>query len=71
MKTLALTLAVTLIASSSAFAGSALFDVNDAPAHFGSENAQVLDVEYTASIDGAASEYNPNINAALFDVTDQ
>ena len=71
MKTLALTLAATLIASSSAFAGSALFDVNEAPINHGSENAQVLDVEYTASIDGAAAQYNPNINTALFDVTDQ
>jgi hypothetical protein len=71
MKTLALTLAATLIASTSAFAGSALFDVNEAPINYGSENAQVLDVEYTASIDGAAADYNPNINTALFDVTDQ
>ncbi len=67
MKTLALTLAATLIASSSAFAGSALFDVNEAPINHGIENAQVLDTENTASI-GAAAE---DTKSVLFDVTDQ
>lgn len=69
MKTLALTLAATLIASSAAFAGNGLFDVNEAPINHGSEKVQMLDTEATASI--GASEYNPNINPGLFDVADQ
>ncbi|MEM7290199.1 MAG: hypothetical protein AAF412_07520 [Pseudomonadota bacterium] len=66
MKTLALTLAASLIASTSAFAG--LFDVNEAPAHYKSENAQVLDIESTASIGGVAK---PADNDGLFDVNDR
>ena len=67
MKTLALTLAATLIASSSALAGG-LFDVNDAPVHYGTENAQMLDTEATASIGGVAK---PADNDGLFDVNDR
>ncbi len=67
MKTLALTLAATLIASTSAFAGSALFDVNDAPINHGSEQVQILDSESTASIEGTSVEYTPFDNDSLFD----
>ena len=68
MKTLALTLAATLIASTSAFAGSALFDVNEAPINHGSEKVQMLDTESTASIKGSAKSV---ANTALFDVSDR
>ena len=68
MKTLALTLAATLIASSSAFAGSALFDVNEAPINHGSEKVQMLDTEATASIKASAKSV---ANNALFDVSDR
>ena len=67
MKTIALTLAASLIASTSAFAGSALFDVNETPINYGSE--QVLDTENTASIPGAQTM--PFDNDALFDVSDR
>ena len=79
MKTLALTLAATLIASSSAFAigpGGTLFDVNDAPTHF---NAQGLDNEPTASIRKAPRSVKANDggfvqlqdrNPGLFDIDD-
>ncbi len=67
MKTLALTLAATLIASSSALAGG-LFDVNDAPAHYEVETVQMLDTEATASIGGVAK---PADNDGLFDVNDR
>lgn len=53
MKTLALALATTLIASSSAYAigaGGSLFDVNDAPTHYKSQSIKSLDIEPTASI---------------------
>jgi hypothetical protein len=68
MKTLALTLAASLIASTSAFAGSALFDVNEAPINHGVEKVQMLDTEATASIGGVAK---PADNDGLFDVNDR
>lgn len=71
MKTLALTFAATLMASSAALAGSGLFDVNDAPINHGAVTFQTLDTENTAAIKGTAAEYNPNENAGLFDVSDQ
>lgn len=64
MKTLALTLAASLMASS-AFAGG-LFDVNEAPINYGTQNAQVLDIEATASI-GAPAEGSKSV---LFDVNE-
>ncbi|MEM7290200.1 MAG: hypothetical protein AAF412_07525 [Pseudomonadota bacterium] len=82
MKTLALTLAATLIASSSAFAigpGGTLFDVNDAPTHFGTKSVQALDIEPTASIGTAPRAVESNNggfvqlqdrNPGLFDVDD-
>ena len=66
MKTLALTLAATLIASSSALAGG-LFDVNDAPINYNVEKVQMLDTEATASISAPAEK----TNSGLFDVADQ
>ncbi len=66
MKTLALTLAASLIASTSAFAG--LFDVNDAPINYNVEKVQMLDTEATASIGGVAK---PADNDGLFDVNDR
>lgn len=71
MKTLALTFAATLIASSSALAGGGLFDVNDAPINYGAVTFQGLDTENTATIDSSAAEYNPNANTVLFDENDQ
>jgi len=71
MKTLALTLAATLIASSAALAGSGLFDVNETPINYGAVSAQNLDTENTAAIEGAAAEYNPAANTVLFDENDQ
>lgn len=71
MKTLAIAFAATLIASSSALAGGGLFDVNDAPINYGAVTYQSLDTETTATIKGDAAEYNPNVNAALFDTDDQ
>lgn len=77
MKTIALTLAASLIASTSAFAGSALFDVNETPINYGSE--QVLDTEPTASIaaaprsieiQSAGALFQKDRNPALFDVDD-
>lgn len=66
MKTLALTFAAAMLASSSAFAGG-LFDVNEAPASF--------DTEATASVSTGApvavsGNYKPLENANLFDVDD-
>ncbi len=69
MKTIALTLAASLIASTSAFAGSALFDVNETPINYGVE--QVLDTENTASIPAASAQSMPFDNDALFDVSDR
>ena len=79
MKTLALTLAATLIASSSAFAigpGGTLFDVNDAPTHFNAQSVQGLDIEPTASI-RKAPRSNEGVfiqlqdrNPGLFDIDD-
>lgn len=73
MKTFALTIAATMFATSSAFAGG-LFDVNDAPAQF-ELNQQVLDTEATAAIGTGApvavsGNYKPLSNAGLFDVED-
>ena len=65
MKTIALTIAATLIASSSALAGG-LFDVNDAPVNNKAEQVQILDTEATASIKSMAAEKD-----ALFDVNDR
>lgn len=78
MKTLALTLAATLIASTSAFAigpGGSLFDINDAPTHHGIESVQSFDTEATASIRSyKASEGGfvqlQDRNPGLFDVDD-
>ena len=67
MKTIALTLAASLIASTSALAGSALFDVNEAPINYGSEKVQMLDTEATASISAPAEK----TKSVLFDVADQ
>ncbi len=69
MKTIALTLAATLIASSSALAGG-LFDVNDAPANYNVEKVQILDTENTASIQGSSERMTVE-NDALFDVNDR
>ena len=78
MKTLALTIAATLVASTSAFAtDSVLFTVNDG-VHRGA-NVQALDVEPTASVrfsernitfvsDGA--RFQKDRNPSLFDVDD-
>lgn len=71
MKTLALTFAAALIASSSAMAGNGLFDVNDAPINYGATTVQSLDTENTATIKGAAAEYKPFANEGLFDENDQ
>ena len=71
MKTLALTLAATLIASSSALAGNGLFDANDAPINYGAVTVQTLDTENTAAIKGTGAEYNPSANTVLFDQNDQ
>ena len=68
MKTLALTLAASMIASTSAFAG--LFDVNDAPANSVVEKVQILDTENTASIQGSSDRIAVE-NKALFDVNDR
>ncbi|MEM8539836.1 MAG: hypothetical protein AAGF25_02675 [Pseudomonadota bacterium] len=70
MKTLALTFAATLIASTAALAGGGLFDVNDAPINHGAVTYQSLDTESTAAVDGGA-EYYPFENTDLFDVNDQ
>ena len=69
MKTIALTLAATLIASSSALSGD-LFDVNDAPANSVVEKVQILDTENTASIQGSSDRIAVE-NKALFDVNDR
>jgi len=82
MKTLALALAATLIASSSAFAigpGGTLFDVNDAPQFHNSKSVHALDIEPTASIgtaprgiqsyEGGFVELQDR-NPGLFDVDD-
>lgn len=73
MKTLALTIAAAMIASTSAFAGN-LFDVNDAPAQYEAQQ-QMLDSEATASIGSNAASvsgnYMPFNNDALFDVSDR
>jgi len=79
MKTLALTLAATLIASTSAFAigpGGTLFDVNDAPQFHKTQSVQMLDTESTASI-GKAPRSNEggfvqlqDRNPGLFDIDD-
>ena len=69
MKTIALTLAATLIASSSALAGG-LFDVNDTPANYNVEKVQILDTENTASIQGSSERMTVE-NDALFDVNDR
>ena len=70
MKTFALALAAALMASTSAFAGSAVFDVNEMPINFGSNAVQSLDLENTASIEVASAEYKPFENTKLFDVND-
>jgi len=79
MKTLALTLAATLIASSSAFAigpGGTLFDVNDAPTHYKAQSVEGLDIEPTASIRKASRSNEGGFvqlqdrNPGLFDVDD-
>ena len=78
MKTIALTLAATLIASTSALAnGGILFDVNQAPHNFAVK--QQLDKEATASIgsiernifvESNGARFQKDRNPALFDVDD-
>ena len=82
MKTLALTLAASLIASTSAFAigpGGSLFDVNDAPQFHNSKSVHALDIEPTASIGTAPRGIETHgrgfvelqdRNPGLFDVDD-
>ena len=78
MKTIAITLAASLIASTSAFAnGGTLFDVNDAPHHFSAEQVRMLDSEPTASIAIAPRASNQGKvlsqkerHPALFDIDD-
>ena len=79
MKTIALTLAATLIASTSALASdSVLFSVNDG-VHRGAMIEKVLDNEPTASIataprsieiQSAGATFQKDRNPALFDVDD-
>ena len=79
MKTLALTIAASLIASTSAFAnGGVLFDVNQAPHNYDHQGVQLVDIEATASI-GAVPSFEiksgralsqKDQNPALFDVDD-
>ena len=80
MKTIALSLAASLIASTSAFAnGGILFDVNEAPINYNAQAVQSLDTERTASI-GAAPQrsimadkglrFAKDKNPGLFDVDD-
>ncbi len=79
MKTLALTIAATLIASTSAFAnGGILFDVNQAPHNYNHQGVRSLDIETTASVRSAPSIevksgrtlFQKDQNPALFDVDD-
>lgn len=72
MKTTLLTIAATMIASTTAFANDDLFDVNDAPANYETRLAQSLDFEPTAANPTApygdvTLNYEPMDNDKLFD----
>ena len=72
MKTVLVTFAAAMIASTTAFAADSLFDVNDAPANYEERLAQSLDYEPTASNStspyGAIDlNYEPMENDKLFD----